>query len=306
MAQRDNDIVAVTAAMGIGTGLDAFGAKYSDRYFDVGIAEEHALTFSAALAAAGKKPYVAIYSTFLQRGYDNILHDIALQNLPVRIMIDRASLAVGDGPTHHGIFDVSFLSHIPNVSIISPVTYGTLCAAICDSQSANSPIAIRYPNCQQDREVRDKFYPDADYSNYGVRADFSADSAPKLVFITYGRIVSRVIKAQKLLSDMGIDTGIVLAEKLKPYEPVCRMLGEYIKDAEGILFVEEGILNGGFSMICAEHMRSLLLGKHYAISAIDDNFAVPDKPCDLYECLGLSPKALCRKMIQIRDICYDN
>lgn len=306
LADADKDIVAVTAAMGMGTGLDAFGKKYSERYFDVGIAEEHALTFSAALAAAGKKPYVAIYSTFLQRGYDNILHDIALQNLPVRIMIDRASLAVNDGATHHGIFDVAFLSHIPNVSIVSPATYGTLCEAIRDSQNTASPIAIRYPNCEQDRAVRDKFYPDSDYSGYGVVSDFDKDEAPELVFITYGRIVSHVMKAQKLLCDRGIRVGIVLVEKLKPYAPVCEKIGELIAKAKGVLFVEEGIMNGGFSMICAERMSALLADKHYDISAIDDNFAIADKPCDLYDYLGLSPEALCSKMLKIKDKCYDN
>ena len=126
LAKEDDKILAVTAAMGKGTGLAAFGEQYKDRYFDVGIAEPHALTFSAGLAAGGYKPFTAIYSTFLQRGYDNIIHDIALQNLPVRIIVDRAGLAVSDGATHHGIFDVSYLSGIPGMSIFAPASYKSL------------------------------------------------------------------------------------------------------------------------------------------------------------------------------------
>ena len=124
MAREDGSICAVTAAMGEGTGLSYFEEVFPKRYFDVGIAEEHALTFSAGLAATGLKPYFAVYSTFLQRAYDNLLHDVALQGLPVRILVDRAGLAEGDGATHHGIFDVAFASHVPGISILSPATYG--------------------------------------------------------------------------------------------------------------------------------------------------------------------------------------
>lgn len=301
LSKNDPEVVAVTAAMGMGTGLDAFGEQFPERYFDVGIAEEHALTFCAGLAAAGKKPYVAIYSTFLQRGYDNILHDIALQRLPVRIMIDRASLAVGDGATHHGIFDVAFLSHIPNLSLLSPATYGTLCAAIGDTLDTDSPIAIRYPNCKQDRAVRDKFYPDGDYSKYGVVADYEQSNTPELVFITYGSIISKVIKAQKSLEDRGIASGIILVEKLKPYESCTEKISELICGAKAILFVEEGIKNGGFSMICKENLSSALSGKVCDIQAIDDNFASPDELCDLYDHLGLSPEKLCDKMLKLRE-----
>jgi 1-deoxy-D-xylulose-5-phosphate synthase len=146
LAENDEKITAITAAMGIGTGLNVFGEKYPDRYFDVGIAESHALTFSAGLAAGGYKPFVAIYSTFLQRGYDNLLHDIALQNLPVKLMIDRAGLSVGDGATHHGIFDVAFISHIPNMTLLAPASYASLSDMIAYASNHNGPIAIRYPN----------------------------------------------------------------------------------------------------------------------------------------------------------------
>ena len=157
-AEKDDSIVAVTAAMGMGTGLSEFEKRFPKRYFDVGIAEEHALTFSAGLSANRLKPFVAIYSTFLQRGYDSIIHDISLQNLPVKIIVDRAGLAVSDGPTHHGIFDVAFLSHIPNTVIYSPITYGSLSFAVEEALRLDAPVAIRYPNTSENERVCKEFY----------------------------------------------------------------------------------------------------------------------------------------------------
>lgn len=298
LAGEDEKIVAVTAAMGTGTGLDNFEKIYPERYFDVGIAEEHALTFSAGLAAAGMNPFVAIYSTFLQRGYDNILHDIALQGLGVKMIIDRASLAVSDGATHHGIFDVSFLSAIPGVSVISPVTYGSLLASLSDAAEARGPIAIRYPNASEDARVSREFYPDGDFENYGVRASFDISNPPRNVFVTYGSIVSRVLSARDILAERGVQVGIVVLERLKPYGESADALYGLIKGAERVVFVEEGIKNGGAGMI----LRSQLNEKYgfspsrgFEICAVDDNFASPRELCDLYEHLGLSPKALAEK-----------
>ncbi len=299
LADGDEKILAITAAMGIGTGLSAFGTAHPKRYFDVGIAEEHALTFSAGLAAAGMKPYVAIYSTFLQRGYDNIIHDIALQKLPVRIMIDRAGLAVSDGATHHGIFDVAFLSHIPEIALYAPVTYGTLREAMRISSECDTPVAIRYANSAEFGIIRDKFYADGDYSKLGITADFEMGNAPKYIFVTYGNITANVIEAQSLLQKDGIDTGIILVEKLKPYAESSLAVAEYLRGAEYALFVEEGIRNGGYSMITAELLReqhSQLADLSIDIAAIDDSFAVPMQKCDLYDYVGLSPQKLCRKV----------
>lgn len=303
IAEGDNGVVAVTAAMGKGTGLATFGKRYPDRYFDVGIAEEHALTFSAGLAAAALKPYVAIYSTFLQRGYDNIIHDIALQNLPVRMMIDRAGLAVSDGATHHGIFDVAFLSHIPGVELYAPVTYGTLCEAMRRCANAPHPTAIRYANSSQRLDIKNKFYGDENYSKMGAVADFDEASAPENVFVTYGNITSRVIEAQRLLTEEGISSGIVLVERLKPYNESVFSVYGYIKNAKRVLFVEEGIKNGGYSMITSSLMREKYpqSGRiSMDIAAIDDNFASPEVMCDIYDYVGLSPRKLAEKMKSIQ------
>ncbi len=292
LAGQDNTVTAITAAMGIGTGLNSFSEAYPKRYFDVGIAEGHALTFSAALAASGLKPFVAIYSTFLQRGYDNILHDIALQQLPVRIMIDRASLAVADGATHHGIFDVAFLSGIPNMTIMSPITYGSLKSAVKFASEYNGPIAIRYPNAKESPLVIEKFFKNADYDYHGVRADFNISDSPECVYVTYGSIADTVLRAQQRVLAKGISCGTVLLETLKPYDKTVEQLIPYISGAKRVVFVEEGIKNGGASMILKDKMQTILNKKEVKTVAIDDNFAIPSELCDLYDYLGMSEEKI--------------
>ncbi len=299
IAESDDRCVAITAAMGIGTGLDNFGQRFPDRYFDVGIAEEHALTFSAGLAAAGLKPYVAVYSTFLQRSYDNILHDVALQNLPVRMMIDRAGLAPSDGPTHHGIFDVAFLSHIPGLTIFSPATYKSLTAAMEYSASVNTPVAIRYPNAHECDGV-DKRFGDFNADLY-VRADFEVDETPDFVFVTYGHIVGRVIEAADRLSLSGVSAGIILTEKIKPLSGVVDFIEKHSSKAKKILFVEEGVKNGGFSMIALDTLGAVFKEKS-EIAAIDDSFAAPEVKCNIYDYVGLSAGSLYKKALSMLDL----
>lgn len=291
LAKDKEDVVAVTAAMGIGTGLSDFEKNYPDRYFDVGIAEPHALTFSAGLAANGMKPYTAIYSTFLQRGYDNIVHDIALQSLPVKMFIDRAGIAVSDGATHHGIFDVSFLSHIPEVEILAPIDYTSLRACVAYAYEAKHPIAVRYPNASESKTASEHFtHSDA---SIGARFDFDPKNPPKNIYVTYGTIADNVIKAKKMLMDCGKDAGIVLIERIKPYAPAVELLKGFITEDTHLVYVEEGIKNGGAAMIT----RDMLIGDcavnvRFDIAAIDDGFANPAEPCDVYDHVGLSPEKL--------------
>ena len=298
LAESDKDIVAVTPAMGLGTGLDKFGEKYPERYFDVGIAEEHAVTFCAGLAAGGLKPFSAIYSTFLQRAYDSVLHDAALQNLPVRLMIDRAGLAVRDGATHHGIFDVAFLSHIPGVTVISPASYSALRLAIKAASECEGVIAVRYPNLTESERVVNAFYRDGSCT-LSVKADFSPEDAPEKVFVTYGTIAENVLMAAEMLKEEGERVGVVLLEVLKPYEFVADKAMPFLAGAKKIVFVEEGIKNGGAGMIFCEALKSSgydFSERSYDVIAIDDNFASPDYVCDLYDYVGLSPQKIKEKM----------
>ena len=300
VAKEDEKVIGVTAAMGIGTGLSKFEEQFPKRYFDVGIAEMHALTFSAGLAANGFKPYAAIYSTFLQRGYDNLVHDIALQSLPVTVLIDRAGLAPSDGATHHGIFDVSFMSQIPNTVIYSPVFYSSLERFLDKSKDINALVAIRYPNKQEDSSLR-AYFKDFEYSEaLNLVADFDLDNPPKQIFVTYGSIAGRVLEAKQLLSSRGVDAGIVLIEQLKPYNTTVDFLGGIIKAGSHIVYVEEGIKNGGAAMITEQMLQSkgVLKNAGFDIVAIDDNFAIPDKVCDIYDYMGYSKEALANRFIK--------
>ena len=298
LAKGHEDVVAVTPAMGIGTGLDAFENKYSDRYFDVGIAEGHALTFAAGLAANGLKPYTAIYSTFMQRGYDSIVHDIALQSLPVKMFIDRAGLAVSDGPTHHGIFDVAFLSHIPGVVIYHPVTYESVRELVHYAYTCQSSIAVRYPNAHESEDIKQHF--DGKDVLPWIKCDFNLSAPPKNIFVVYGQITSRVIEAKRILSLSGIDSGIILTEKIKPVNDVADLLARISASGTHILYVEEGILSGGAGMHTREAMldRNALMGVQFDIAAINGEFANPDKPCDLYDFVGLSAEKLAEYFTQ--------
>ena len=300
-ADADRNVVAVTAAMAIGTSLDRFEKAHPDRFFDVGIAEEHAVTFCAGLAAAGLSPYFAVYSTFLQRGYDNLLHDACLQDLPVKLLIDRAGLSSGDGPTHHGIFDVSFISAMPNISLYAPVTFETLKDAIALSNLAVSPFAIRYANTTESERVRSEFFCDGDVKIRPARANFSKESLPEYVFISYGNITERVLLAEDILRSRGYSVGTILVEQIKPYEPVAEEIYELVKNSKRVLYVEEGIKNGGAAMITGEILMRLGYkgnGKSYIPYAIDDNFVIPDEKCDIYEYAGFSPERLAAEMIE--------
>ena len=301
LAEDDGNIVAVTAAMGIGTGLNTFGERFPDRYFDVGIAEAHALTFSAGLAAGGYKPFFAVYSTFLQRGYDSLLHDVALQKLPVRIMIDRAGLAVGDGATHHGIFDVSFISHIPGMLLLAPVGYNSLVSMIRFAAQTEAPIAIRYANSSEKTERLESFKPISEDPVAYVSVNFDRENPPEHIFITYGDIYDKVISACDILKEKGVRAGIILVQTLKPYHRVAEIISSLAHGAKRIVYVEEGIKNGGAAELTFDALNSCgfdFARTEYKIIAIEDNFASPEAPCDLYDYVGLSPEKIADKMIK--------
>ena len=282
MAIRNDKICAITAAMADGTGLVGFRGMHPERFYDVGIAEEHAVTFAAGLAANGYRPVVAIYSTFLQRAYDNIIHDVALQNLPVVFCIDRAGLNPSDGATHHGIFDVAFLSEIPNLKIYTPLTNAALYNALDEALHANCPCAIRYPNGAEDAEITQHFYGDATPRGIGVRNDFlrdARDSAEDLdaVLITHGRIVKEALKAQKYLQEGGKRLGILLLEQLKPYEQVAHEVASCLpKKPCKILFLEEEIYAGGMGMMLSAALQEdpCMQNKTVRILATKDDFVV--------------------------------
>ncbi len=290
LAKENSAIVAVTAAMEEGTGLHGFRDAFPDRFFDVGIAEEHALTFAAGLAANGVVPFFAVYSTFLQRGYDNILHDVALQELPVKLAVDRAGLAANDGPTHHGIFDVALLSQAPGMEIFTPATYGSFRVILRDMTTSPLPQAVRYPNSAESAEIDRLFYPNGDYKRYGVRR-LSAKKAPDVLLVAYGTSVLFAVEAREKLLVEGIDADVLLIEKLAPYAPLADCLIREIGETP-VIFIEEGIYNGGAGMILSAALREKGLTSPFRVHAIRDSFAAADTPVSLHRFCHISASDL--------------
>ena len=235
LAKTDDKICAITAAMTSGTGLTKFSEKYKNRFFDVGIAEEHGVTFAAGLAKSGLKPVFAVYSTFLQRGYDQIIHDAAIANLPLTFAIDRAGFVGDDGETHQGLFDVAYLSNIPNVKIYAPANYSEL--QIMLKNRLESPVgvaAIRYPRGSEPNDLQF-----TDCLN-----DFSVLGNGKTAIITYGTLVLEAVKAKEELLKQNINISIV---KLNVLNPLSTDFIKLLTDYDNCLFFEEGILNGGIA-----------------------------------------------------------
>jgi 1-deoxy-D-xylulose-5-phosphate synthase len=298
-AKRDDRICAITAAMSEGTGLESFREARPDRFFDVGIAEEHAMTFAAGLAADGYRPVTAIYSSFMQRGYDQIIHDIALQDLPVLMCIDRAGLNGGDGPTHHGIFDVSFLSAIPNLTIYAPVTFAGLAVSVRKALESGTPVAIRYPNGGEDDRIRDTFYADGAPADVSVRESNPGNHAvPAAVIITHGRITREALTARERLAAEGIPVGILLCEYLKPYDKLATEIRDRLPAGVPLLFAEEEIRAGGFGMMLSDALcRSGALDGHpYTILATTDGFVTQDKPEPIYRTAGVDAAAMVEEL----------
>ena len=263
LAKGNEKICAITAAMKIGTGLSQFAKKYKSRFFDVGIAEGHAVTFAAGLAKGGLVPVFAVYSTFLQRSYDQIIHDAALQGLKIILAIDRAGVVGEDGETHQGIFDVAFLSHIPNVTIYAPSFFDELSFMLKDAiNNAEGVCAIRYPRGGELYKPNGYIFDLEDYSVYG-KEDC------EVAIVTYGRLFSHASLAKEKLRQKGINVCIVKLNKIKPLK---NDLIRYLADFKKIYFFEEGILSGGVG----EHLSSTLSQNGYKgdfkITAINDEF----------------------------------
>ena len=291
LAKEDPKICAITAAMADGTGLIPFKEAHCERFFDVGIAEEHAVTFGAGLAAAGMRPAVAVYSTFLQRAYDNMIHDVALQKLPVTVCIDRSGLNVKDGPTHHGIFDVSFLSSIPEMVIYTPVTTSGLKRALIAALYSGAPSAVRYANVCESKKVIERFYRGDVPRKPSVLSDLSKSDRPRAVIVTYGNIVNEAIKAADKLKKEGIGVGLILLEYLKPYDKLALELEQIIPDGvETVVLLEEGIRNGGAAMLIKDKLTESRRfdSVNFELLAIDDSFVHLKKGDTSYSAAGIS------------------
>ncbi|MCL2144354.1 MAG: 1-deoxy-D-xylulose-5-phosphate synthase [Endomicrobia bacterium] len=262
MAQANDKIVAITAAMPEGTGLDKFAKEFPQRYFDVGIAEGHAVTFAAALAAGGMQPVCAIYSTFMQRAIDNIIHDAALQKLPVVFALDRAGIVGEDGATHHGVFDFSYLKYVPNLIIMAPADENELQHMLKTAFNSNMPCAIRYPRG----------------SGTGIAMDMApavlqigkakvVHEGSDICLLGIGNQVENCLKAAEILEEKNIKASVVNMRFLKPLDE--DIIKEMFSKTKKFITVEENVLEGGFG----ESIKALLCNT----GAIVECIGLPDK-----------------------------
>lgn len=278
LAKNDTRICAITAAMKMGTGLMEFAREFKDRFFDVGIAEEHAVTFAGGLSAGGMLPVFAVYSTFLQRAYDQIIHDAAIQNLKMVIAVDRAGIVGEDGETHQGIFDVSFLNAIPNVTILSPTYYSDLSIMLYNAfYKYDGVVAVRYPRGSE-------LYKPKDFVSTDSSFDVYCHDKTNIAIVTYGRLFSYACKAKEKLKEKGINVSIIKLNKIKP---IPREAIETINKYTKIFFFEETMKCGGIG----EHLRTRLSDLNfegdYHISAVEDRYVQHSSVKNTLKNLGL-------------------
>ncbi len=264
LAKKDERIVAVTAAMTDSTGLGPFGRAFPRRLFDVGIAEEHAVTMAAGMAAGGLRPVVAIYDTFLQRAYDQIVVDVCLQKLPVLFLVDRAALGGDDGPSHHGVFGASFLRHIPNMQVFNPRSVEEMEHMIRWALSQDGPCAIRYPRAENAMMAR---VPCAGFAP-GVWE--TLEKGGDLCLIATGPLVAEALKAARLLRERGISAGVINASSVKPLDEAA--LRRLSASGSPYLVIEEGALAGGLGSAVCERCVELGLKPPAQILALPDSF----------------------------------
>ena len=262
MGERDPKVVAITAAMADGTGLKRFHNVYPERFFDVGIAEQHAVTFAAGLAKAGLKPVFAVYSSFLQRAYDQILHDVCIQNLPVVFAIDRAGLVGSDGETHQGIFDLSYLSTIPNMTVMAPKNKWELSDMIKYAIAFDAPIAVRYPRGEAYDGLRDYRAPIA----YGRSEIIYLEKG--VVLFALGNMVRIAEQVRNRLKEQGVSCTLINARFAMPFDREC--IREMAEKHSIFVTMEENVRSGGFG----EHVESFILEEELPMNVV--NISIPD------------------------------
>ncbi|WP_461812441.1 1-deoxy-D-xylulose-5-phosphate synthase [Faecalimonas sp.] len=263
LAAKDDKIVAITAAMSDGTGLAEFAKRYKKRFFDVGIAEEHAVTFAAGLAAGGLKPVFAVYSSFLQRAYDQVIHDVALQNLPVVFAVDRAGIVGNDGETHQGIFDLSFLSSIPNMTIISPKNRWELADMIRYAISYEAPIAIRYPRGNAYMGLKEYRKPIKFQTSETI---YEEDG---IALFSVGHMMEVAEKVREKLKEIGYNCSLINSRFVKPIDE--NILEEMAKEHTLFVTIEENVLSGGYG----EKVQDYVMQHHLAVDVL--KIGVPDE-----------------------------
>ncbi len=289
MGDRDEKVVAITAAMPDGTGLKRFRNMFPDRFFDVGIAEQHAVTFAAGLAAGGLKPIVAVYSSFLQRAYDQILHDVCIQNLHVVFAIDRAGLVGSDGETHQGIFDLSYLSSIPNMTIMAPKNKWELSDMLKYAVNFDGPIALRYPRGEAYDGLKE-FRPVVSYGKSEIIYE-EADIA----LLAVGSMVKTGEQVRELLKEAGYNCTLVNGRFVKPVDEECL---ELLTNTHRLFVtMEENVRSGGFGEKVQDYVSDRRLPVQVLNVSIPDEYVEHGNVSLLYQEVGLDPQTIVKRVI---------
>lgn len=289
-AKEDKRIVTITAAMSEGCGLKRFEKTFPDRFFDVGIAEEHAVTFAAGLASQGFKPYFAVYSSFLQRGFDQVLHDVCIQNLPVRFIIERAGIVGADGVTHQGIFDHSYLNIIPNMTIMAPKNRYELKSMIDYSVDFDGPLAIRFPKGKASEVYSENLAPiELGRSEILVKGS-------KVAILAVGSGVEIANDVEDILLDKGINATIVNARFIKPIDE--ELIDSLAKEHDLIVTIEENVINGGYGMNVLNYVNENNLDVRVMIKALPDKFIEHGESGELKSIYGLDANQIAEDILR--------
>ncbi|MEN6615741.1 MAG: 1-deoxy-D-xylulose-5-phosphate synthase [Syntrophorhabdus sp.] len=287
LAKMDERVVAVTAAMGLGTGLDKFSDLFPDRFYDIGIAEQHGVTFSAALALGGLKPFVAIYSTFLQRAYDQIILDVCLQNIPVVFAVDRSGVVGQDGPTHHGVYDLSYFRHIPNMVLMAPKDENELKQMLYSGYRYEKPVAIRYPRGEALGVPIDEDFKEIEFGTWELLRE-----GDDIALIACGNMVAVAMEVAASLAEYKINAAVVNGRFIKPMDE--RMLADIAKRTRRIVTLEENVLIGGFGSGVAEALSRADILIPLKSIGIPDCFVTHGKQDTLRKALGIDRDGIVR------------
>ncbi|WP_101773015.1 1-deoxy-D-xylulose-5-phosphate synthase [Peptostreptococcus faecalis] len=309
MADNNENIVAITAAMPTGTGLNIYQDKHPERYFDVGIAEQHAVTFAAGLAKQNMKPYFAVYSTFLQRGYDQLIHDVCITKKSVTFLIDRAGLVGNDGETHHGTFDLSYLNPIPNIVVMAPKDTKEMISMIKFSEQINLPVAIRYPRGNEYYLRKEMFssIENIDFDGSPIErcevgtpqiiSNGFIEETKKIVVIAIGNMLEPAMKAiNSILSERSdLSFSIINARYLKPIDS--KVYVDIIKESNGVVTMEDGSAIGGFGSNIERIIESNDLSVPVDVIGVPDRFIGHGNTENLMDEIGMSPEKLKERII---------
>jgi 1-deoxy-D-xylulose-5-phosphate synthase len=293
-ASRHPSVVAITAAMASSTGLLNFAREFPDRFFDVGICEQHAVTFAAGLAMAGKRPVVCVYSTFLQRAFDQTIMDVALHRLPVVFILDRAGVTGPDGSSHHGVFDLSYLRMIPNLKVAAPADATELCALLETALATDGPVAIRYPKGTVPAT------PDLPVEPIPVGRWEELRRGSDAAILAVGRMVEVASVAADRLAEQGISCGVINARWIKPVD--ARLASDWARRYPLLITAEDNVGSGGFGAAVLETLAPTGLAGKVRIAALPDSFLPHGKQAQILAENGLAPEGLIALVTQSLEV----